>query len=163
MARTDNRVAAFAVAKCLREGRKVHEESGDVGKFIKRELVKETSHPGRGRTYTTEFYMKGGKLRRGKPRPPHRASLPGQPPAPDSGTLRRSFKYRTKRLPLGAEVNVGTDYEVARYLEYGTRRMLARPFFRPTMLRIRPKISVIWKNGIVRRERLKARELGGRG
>lgn len=66
----------------------------------------------------------------------HVASSPGSPPNVDTGALRASI--RAKSLgPTSAEVVAGTEY--AQWLEYGTTRMAARPFFAPVVAR--------WKQG----------------
>lgn len=76
----------------------------------------------------------------------HRASAPGDPPAPDLGTLKRSAYIEvvgeTKR-----HVGVATAYAEA--LEYGTTTagrsrttvILPRPFMRPAFARIREKLT----------------------
>lgn len=73
------------------------------------------SQPGRGRVY--------GR---------HRASAPGDPPAPDFGQYRASWRHRTNGLggvkPGG---DLYTEQERAPHLERGTRRMGARPHAGP--------------------------------
>lgn len=62
----------------------------------------------------------------------HRASAPGEPPAPDTGTLRASV--RTDQAPSGVvTVRVQTPYAVV--LEFGApeRNLASRPYFRPTL------------------------------
>lgn len=57
-------------------------------------------------------------------------SSPGQPPAVVTGLLRNSIQMR----PAGRDamwILVGTEYAVP--LEFGTRRMAARPFLWPAM------------------------------
>jgi|GEM_PF-6581272 len=73
------------------------------------------SQPGRGR-----IYRRGGRV--------HQASAPGDPPAEDLGTYRRSFR----KYPLqvrGDEVSgeAGTDDPRAVWFELGTSQMLPRP------------------------------------
>lgn len=61
----------------------------------------------------------------------HRASAPGQPPAVDTGTLRASINYyydKPTRICL-----VGTPVEYAGDLEFGTKRIKPRPYFRPAV------------------------------
>lgn len=61
----------------------------------------------------------------------HKASAPGEPPAPDTGFLMRSIG-----TSVDPETLVGTVSFTARYaraLEYGTARMAARPFARPAL------------------------------
>lgn len=62
----------------------------------------------------------------------HKASAPGEPPAPDTGTLMRNIDARYDKDSLTGTVNFGTVY--ARALEYGTARMAARPFARPALM-----------------------------
>lgn len=59
----------------------------------------------------------------------HRASAPGQPPAPDTGRLRAATQGDTGRRDgddLVGRVVVNTEYALP--LELGTERMAARPF-----------------------------------
>ena len=62
------------------------------------------------------------------PRRVHRASAPGQAPMSDTGRLASSiyFQERSKFY-----VAIGTKIKYANWLEYGTRKMLPRPFFKP--------------------------------
>lgn len=78
----------------------------------------------------------------------HRASAPGEPPAPDTGTLRRSaFVERT-----GNGVRVGVAMAYARALEFGTtsagksRRttILPRPFMRPSRVAAEARMGQIF-------------------
>jgi len=81
--------------------------------------------PASGRTY--EKY---------NPRRTHTASAPGQPPMTDTGRLVNSIEF-DKIGDLTA--TVGSKLAYAAYLEYGTSRIAARPFFRPAIEEIRPK------------------------
>lgn len=95
---------------------------------VQSDVRKRLGSPGTGRVY------KG-----------HQASAPGEPPAVRTGTLRRSIQIdlsglSNKRNP---SVRVGTNLAYARYLEFGTRIMAARPFMRPSLAAVRmraPKI-----------------------
>lgn len=53
-------------------------------------------------------------------------SAAGNPPAVDTGNLRRSIQV--KQDTANGDVEVGTNLEYARYLEYGTSKMAARPW-----------------------------------
>lgn len=63
----------------------------------------------------------------------HRASAPGQPPAPDTGRLRASTTHEV--IVSGDEVRVrvsdNTQYGLA--LELGTEKIAPRPALRPTL------------------------------
>lgn len=63
---------------------------------------------------------------------PHHPSIAGNPPAVDTGTLRRSITYTVDEKNLvgyvGSVIN-NPPYGV--YLEYGTSRMKPRPWLKP--------------------------------
>lgn len=65
----------------------------------------------------------------------HQASAPGEAPATDTGNLKGSIGMET---PSATRVIVFVGANTAMGLEYGTRRMLARPFVRPSIEKIRP-------------------------
>ncbi len=79
--------------------------------------------PGTGRTYT--------------------ASSPGEPPAQVTGRLRQSIK--TAVGGEGKEVVgiVGTDLDYGKYVEFGTRKMAARPWLRASFEKAIPRIKQI--------------------
>lgn len=67
---------------------------------------------------------------------PHHPSLPGNPPAPDTGNLRNSIRYEVE--VDGSEITgiIGTtqkDPPYGSYLEYGTSKMAPRPWLKPAM------------------------------
>ena len=70
----------------------------------------------------------------------HQASAPGEPPKSDLGRLVGSLNTRVTRdaNAINGDLTVGTDY--AQGLEYGTSRMAARPFMRPTLAALKQKI-----------------------
>lgn len=74
----------------------------------------------------------------------HQASAPGQSPASDSGTLKKSI-YSEKVRDL--TYVVGSRIVYALHLEYGTRKMAARPFFRPSVEavkgQLRPRLEAV--------------------
>lgn len=70
----------------------------------------------------------------------HQASAPGEAPASDTGTLVGRITTNYDRLPeLVGVVGAHTDY--AAYLEYGTKKMAARPFMRPALANKRAEIK----------------------
>ncbi len=106
------------VQEALRRlGEEVRDEAANVvtrtALRMQRKVQESIREPGLGRVYG----------RRG-----HRASAPGQPPASDTGRLLSSIRFG-QPSPLTA--TVGSDLVYAKYLEYGTRHMAARPFFGP--------------------------------
>lgn len=88
---------------------------------------------GGGRTYTTRFFRKNGKLYSYGSRVPHTASAPGSPPASDTGRLLGSVFHA-----LGDDgeqyANIGYGAFYGLYLELGTRYMAPRPALRPALL-----------------------------
>lgn len=108
--------------------------------LLKREIVKELSKKGTGRTY--ELY---------KPRRTHVASAEGQPPAVDFGRLKASIEEEVEKELFTWIARVGTNLKVGRekwnlgiLLEFGTSKIEARPFFRPALARIRPQLAAIF-------------------
>lgn len=73
------------------------------------------SQKGSGRTY-----RRGGTV--------HQASAPGEPPALDTGTLRRSTSFEVRPSANGAEGRVTVSAAYAANLEFGTARIRPRPF-----------------------------------
>ena len=132
---------------------------GDMKRSMKR---------GTGRIYLT------GKNRNIE----HQASSPGSPPAVDIGRLKASISTNWTESgmtrgkvdssadavegvgnPRGStlkakgrfKVVVGTNVVYGPWLEFGTRRMAARPFVRPIFDRYKPTISRLLAEGGLRR------------
>lgn len=66
----------------------------------------------------------------------HHPSLPGNPPAPDTGNLRESIRYEVHgegREIYGIVGSTQKDPDYAVYTEYGTSKMQPRPWLRPAM------------------------------
>lgn len=81
----------------------------------------------------------------------HRASAPGDPPAVDTGHLRRSMQVDASRLnQQQPTARIGTNVEYARGLEYGTRSIAPRPYFRPSVPKARPKVLSIFRTMLAR-------------
>lgn len=77
----------------------------------------------------------GITYKKSNPTRTHTASAPDQPPMSDTGRLANSITFdRVGDLTA----TVGSALNYAPWLEYGTSRMAARPFFRPAVERMRP-------------------------
>lgn len=63
----------------------------------------------------------------------HRPSLPGNYPAVDTGTLRRSITYDVKTEGNVTVGTVGSPIEYGKYLETGTSRMRPRKWLKPSL------------------------------
>jgi hypothetical protein len=68
----------------------------------------------------------------------HYSSMPGNPPAIDTGQLVRSIMWKVN--PPGNEIEVGAiggtvkgGISYARHLEFGTKHMAERPFLKPAI------------------------------
>lgn len=155
----------YAIPKVIRAGRNnTNLQNPEVAAPVVLELKEKLSHPGTGRIYTTWFYTdKRGVVHPWGHRPPHQASAPFEPPAPDTGALRASVDFHGTRERTGAEITLFSTLDYAVYTEYGTSKMAPRPWFRPTMFKLRLGIAGPWIAGIEKRERAMARALGGRG
>lgn len=60
-------------------------------------------------------------------------SLPGEPPAVQTGHLRRSVTTVIEEQGDTIRAKVGPQADYGRHLEFGTSRMAARPFLRPAL------------------------------
>ena len=67
-------------------------------------------------------------------------SRPGTPPADPSGALTRSL---FAEIEADGALRVGSDHPAAAWLEYGTRKMSARPFLEPALISLRPRLSAL--------------------
>jgi len=66
-------------------------------------------------------------------------SAPGEPPRRDTGRLRDSIFARLLGDGLTAQVGTGLDY--GGHLEFGTRRISARPWLQPVFTRMKPRLK----------------------
>lgn len=88
-------------------------------------------------------YRRGGKI--------HVASAPGEYPKSDqggAGGLTGSLIFDVARDKLSAWF--GTRLNYGRYLEYGTTRMLPRPWLRPTLKANRKEIAARIRDAVAR-------------
>lgn len=97
-----------------------------AGVVLQAQVISEYSTPGRGRVY-----------QKYNPRRVHQASLPNDPPAPDTGALRNSVTL--ENTPTG--VRVSTNLVYAPLLEYGTPRIAPRPAWRPAIEKTKDQIG----------------------
>lgn len=68
----------------------------------------------------------------------HQASAPGQYPAVDSGELLRSIMFDVRSMEVEVGSKAGAPY--AEYLEFGTKKMKARPWLDPSVEKHRQNI-----------------------
>ena len=111
----------------------------EAAEYAVGEVKEMLSKPGTGRVYKSRR-ARGGHIL-------HRASVPGQPPAPDTGTLRRSIARRIKVIAGQVYGYVGTKLGYGENLEYGTERVAARPFLRPVVYGKGREIAEAFKRG----------------
>jgi HK97 gp10 family phage protein len=76
------------------------------------------------------------------PKRTHQASAPGEAPATDLGGLAMSILVSVPLADRRA-VELVADAPYAVHLEYGTRKMAARPFMRPAVEKVLPKAEKI--------------------
>ena len=107
------------------------------GQLIRGEAIKSIqTGPKSGRIY--EKY---------NPRRTHKASAPGQAPASDTGNLVSQIRVREENKDL---IKVESNALYSSFLEFGTSKMLARPFLFPASERSRPKIAQAVFNRVVK-------------
>lgn len=76
-------------------------------------------------------------------------SAPGSPPGKLSGKLKKGNKYQIKNVLWGFEGEIGnTDFK-ALWMEFGTSKMAARPFFATTLERNQERIKEILSRKLV--------------
>ena len=81
----------------------------------------------------------------------HYPSLPNNPPAVDTGTLRRSITFDVGTDESKVTGRVGStilDPPYGAYLEFGTSKMIQRPWLRPALERNREVIKEHIKEGV---------------
>ena len=69
----------------------------------------------------------------------HKASAPGEAPASDTGFLVSNIRVKDQK----DFVEVRSEASYSKFLEYGTSKMLARPFMFPAMEKSKPKIAEV--------------------
>ena len=83
----------------------------------------------------------------------HQPSKPGDPPMADTGALARSIHVaRKSRKSVSARGVADAPHAMA--LEYGTSKMAERPFMRPAVARVEPKMKASIERAIERAKRL---------
>jgi HK97 gp10 family phage protein len=79
----------------------------------------------------------------------HHPSLPGNPPAVDTGTLRRSITYSVDEDKLVGYVGSNLkDPPYGAYLEFGTSRLKPRPWLKPATEKSMEKIKEIMAGAV---------------
>lgn len=82
----------------------------------------------------------------------HVASSPGQPPAPDTGNLRRNWLQRSYfakgsgKWGLRIRLQIKSKMFYAVFLQGGTRKMAARPFKERIQNKARPPIAALYSS-----------------
>lgn len=123
----------------------------EAGAHLERKLKERLSQPGSGITYKRPG-VKTGRYAM------HKASAPGEPPAPDTGRLRSSITHNvTGKLGKGtlpdpggsktkAKANIGTNVMYGYYLERGFRgRPYGNPKLAPIFVKARPWFYVTFE------------------
>lgn len=110
---------------------------------VREEAINSMREPKSGRIYETYFFTLFGRVVPiGKRWKPHQASAPGEPPAIDTGELVQSITFQVK--DNGTVGEVGSDKKHGLYMEYGTSKILPRPWLKPAFENSRDKIIEIF-------------------
>ena len=91
----------------------------------------------------------GGRHRNLRAAGVHRASAPGDPPTVNTGNLRRSIQMARPEPVRNATRKgwrIGIAAVYAKALEYGYRRLLPRPYVRPTIEKMKPLAQRMMRN-----------------
>ncbi len=125
--------------------------------FEVRGLVMEINQNARSRAARGLNYLRNAALQvlgqngSGRRYGRHVASSPGQPPAPDTGNLRRNWRFMPVAVTPNGKGNgirislkMRSDVPYAMYLEKGTRKMAARPFKDRIRNKARPRIAALF-------------------
>ena len=103
------------------------------------------------RNTAVQSILSGGKsgkvYEKYNPRRTHKASAPGEAPASDTGNLVRNIRVVQENKDL---IKVESNASYSQFLEFGTSKMLARPFLFPATERSRPKIAQAVFNRVVK-------------
>jgi HK97 gp10 family phage protein len=110
--------------------------------LVEREAKLSMPKQGAGRTVGGKWVEGASYRRHGKK---HLASSPGEPPAVDTGDLKKSVHHEV--IQRGDEVVgfVGSDLPYALPLETGTKNMEPRPFLRPALRNTGQQVEQIFK------------------
>ncbi len=104
-----------------------------------------------GRAEVVQSIQRGpasGRIyQKSNPRRTHQASAPGQAPMSDTGRLANSIFFERINSRTAA---FGSNLIYALYLEYGTSKIAARPYFRPAAEKIRVKFAGMVETAIRR-------------
>lgn len=95
---------------------------------------------------TGRIYMKG-KNRNIR----HQASAPGEPPATDTGKLVNSIVGDAKITGKQVQGYLEARTAYAGYLEFGTRKMAARPFMTSAVMRNRDRAIALMREAVQRK------------
>lgn len=127
---------------------------------IERKLGREIR--GRARDEVYEAMLQGGELVRkyaqqsiasgSKSGRAHIPSAPGQPPNRDTGELDRNIVVVGDRRNM--RVRVVSRSRKSDWLEFGTRKMLPRPFMRPALRANRAEVTRLITNAVRRAIRM---------
>tara|TARA_Y100000114_G_scaffold44835_1_gene40539 strand:+ start:28924 stop:29352 length:429 start_codon:yes stop_codon:yes gene_type:complete len=82
----------------------------------------------------------------------HQASAPGEPPASDTSFLVSNItKTAVEKSGTALSISVESKAPYSKFLEFGTRKMSARPFLQPALEKNRRKIkSKFAKGGFIK-------------
>jgi len=80
----------------------------------------------------------------------HRASAPGEPPAPDTGNLRRNWRKQvlSEQYASSAKITcrIKSDMPYSEYLENGHKNTEPRPYKEQIRTKARPEITALFVN-----------------
>lgn len=117
------------------QGSKLQKYTKLSGKIVKENIQHMLSGPGAGIPYW-DYDLEDW----------HQPSLPGDPPAFRTGELHDSWKIQYENSVNSSSVYVGSDLGYASSLQYGNRRLEARPYMDDAVERSVPAIQALLQN-----------------
>jgi len=91
--------------------------------------------------------LKGGKrVKRPRQGTRFEPSAPGDPPHVRTGVLRASIATSPTKSETVVVGPTSPPASYGQHLEFGTRKMAARPFMRPALMRVKTAFASLWKS-----------------
>lgn len=118
------------------------DEVEEISYLLRSKIVKRYhAHESSGAVYTHEIVgqLPNGYLVQGKERSkPHIASAPGSPPNSDTGLLASSVAVHRLGVAKQEVAPYGVAQKYGAWLEWGTKKVLPRPLWRPERDKMQP-------------------------
>lgn len=142
----DRRFRAKLNAEIVRSVKKASE---DMRGYIRQKIgvSARAETPGSRRTRVRNAKAKGRAFAAHR----YQASAPGEPPRKRTGTLQKSIAYEVKGEGDTVVARIGTPVDYGRFLEFGTKRMAARPYLASSLAERRDRFFAVIRTDLRRK------------